>query len=217
MTLILKQTQSKTQAYWDRMREVVCSPKFHLFFLNARFKANFIDAPFYRRLMSIAFAIIIISIVTITHTWLTFLVAWVFPLTILYHISALCQIASEHLWGSTGSKESKSHGRFCGEQPPQSNDFSEWSIWWCKMLFYHLPVRLAIFSDPSIGPHDNHHEESKDDRDGANAIYNRQRQVQAGKEYCEYWGLHNAMEAVFLNLAEQAPLSDEEIDRLINS
>jgi hypothetical protein len=206
-----------TKFYWRKFRQTLVSPQFHWFFLESRLKANFVDAPLYRRLMSIVFSSIAIAIVTLTHSWTTFLVAWVFPLTFLYHISALCQICSEHLWGATGSIESKSHGRFCGEVPPVGGSFKAWIGWTLRMLFYHLPVRIAVLSDPEICPHDHHHQYPKDDQDWANTIYNRQQEVDTGAEYREYWGLHNAIKAVFQNLAQQSPLDDAEIQRLIDN
>jgi hypothetical protein len=207
--------KTTTKPYWRKFYQTIFSPQFHWFFLKSRLKANLVDAPLYRRWMSILFLVFTIAIVTVTHSWITFLVAWVFPLTFLYHISTLCQICSEHLWGSSGSIENKSHGRFNGEKLPVDGDVKSWAIWWCKMLFYHLPVRVAVLSDPEIGPHDHHHGYPKDDKDWANTIYNRQHQINAGAEYREYWGIHNAMDAMFFNLAEQFPLSEEEIQRLI--
>ncbi|WP_041392182.1 hypothetical protein [Pleurocapsa sp. PCC 7327] len=206
-----------TRLYWRKFRQTLISPQFHWFFLKARLKANLVDAPLYRRLMSLIVALVAISVVTLTNSWATFLVAWVFPLTILYHISALCQICSEHLWGATGSIESKSHGRFCGEAPPFGSTFKDWFGWAIRMFFYHLPIRIAVLSDPEICPHDHHHSYPKDDKNWPNAIYNRQEQVDAGAEYREYWGLHNAMEAVFQNLAEQPSLSEAEIKRLLDN
>ncbi len=208
---------TKTKTYWRKFHQTMFSPQFHWFFLKARVKANLIDAPLYRRWMSIVFISFVLAIVTITHTWMTFLVAWVFPLTFLYHISALCQICSEHLWGAKGSIASKSHGRFCCEQSPPDSNSKSWLIWWVKMLFYHLPMRIFVLSDPEITAHDHHHLFPKDDKDWSNTIDNRQHQVNVGLEYREYWGLHNAIDAVFQNLAAQEPLSDEEIQCLINN
>jgi hypothetical protein len=49
------------------------------------------------------------------------------------------------------------------------------------------------------------------------ANYERQHLVDAGLvKSAEYWGLHNAMNAVFEHLAQQEPLSPAEIDRLLN-
>ncbi|MDJ0689706.1 MAG: hypothetical protein QNJ41_14480 [Xenococcaceae cyanobacterium MO_188.B32] len=206
-----------TKLYWRNFRQTVVSPRFHWFFIKSRLQANWVDAPLYRRLMSLVFTLFAITIVTLTNSWATFLVAWVFPLIILYHISALCQICSEHLWGATGSIQSKSHGRFGGETPPLKGTFKDWFGWTLRMVFYHLPVRIFVLCDPEICAHDHHHHYPKDDKNWANAIYNRQQQVDTGAEYQEYWGLHNAMEAVFQNLSEQPALSDAEIKRLINN
>jgi hypothetical protein len=206
---------NNTKLYWRKFRQTLVSPQFHWFFLKARLQANWIDAPPYRRLMSSIFTLAAIAVVTLTNSWTTFFVAWVFPLTFLYQISAPCQICSEHLWGATGSIESKSHGRFCGEAPPFEGTFQAWLSWTLRMMFYHLPVRIFVLCDPEICPHDHHHNYPKDDKDWANAIYNRQAQVDTGAEYREYWGLHNAIEAVFQNLAQQPLLSDPEIQSLI--
>jgi len=84
------------------------------------------------------------------------------------------------------------------------------------MLFYHLPVRLCVLCDPEIGPHDHHHSYPKDDKNWPNAIYNRQRQVETGADYREYWGLHNAIDVVFWNLAKLPPLTETEIERILN-
>lgn len=205
---------NNTRPYWRKFRQTLLSPQFHWFFLKARLKANLIDAPLYRQLMSIVFILAVVTAVTVTQSWTTFIVAWLFPLTFLYHISALCQICSEHLWGAEGNIESKSHGRFCGETPPFGGNFPNWLGWTLKMLLYHLPVRVGVLSDPEICPHDHHHHYPKDDKNWANAVYNRQEQVDAGANYREFWGIHNAMEAVFQSLANTPPLSEAEIKRL---
>jgi hypothetical protein len=205
---------NSTKTYWRKFRQTILSPQFHWFFLQARLKANLIDAPLYRRLMSILFIVAMVTAVTLTESWFTFCIAWILPLTVLYHISALCQICSEHLWGASEGNKNKSHGRFCGENPPLGATFWDWLMWLLRMLFYHLPVRVGVLSDPEICPHDHHHHYPKDDKNWPNAIYNRQKQVDTGAEYREYWGLHNAIEAVFQSLANTPPLSEAEIKRL---
>jgi hypothetical protein len=204
--------------YQRKFIEQLFDPKFHWLFIKARLKANFIDAPLYRRSMSAIFALITISLVSITHSWLTYLIVWVFPLTILYHMSALAQFTSEHLWLSdSDDNTTKSHARFCGEAPPSSKSVQAWSIWWLKIAFYHLPVRIAVLC-AELMVHDIHHNHPKQDKEGwTNIIYERQRLVEAGLvTTAEYWGLHAAINAVFENLAEQEPLAPAEIDRLLN-
>ncbi len=209
--------KNSTSKYWQLFFQTLVSLQFHWFSLKGRIKANWVDAPPYRCLMSLIFTVAVLVVVTTTNCWTTFLVALVFPLSGLYHISTLCQICSEHLWGATGSIESKSHGRFCGESPPLSGSVTDWLGWILRMLCYHLPVRIAILSDPEICQHDLHHNFPRADKDWANATYSRQAQVEAGAEYREYWGLHNALEAVFQSLADTPSLSEEEIQRLISN
>lgn len=209
---------ANTKPYWRQFRRNLVSPKFHWFFLKTRLKANLIDAPFYRRLMSIVFILAVVATVTVTNSWVTFLVAWVFPLTFLYHISALCHLTSEHLWGNTTAAiENKSHSRFCGEAFPRDHSLNERLGWFLRMAFYHLPVRLGVFAEPENTLHNIHHNEPRIDRDWANLTYSAQKQVDEGTEYREYWGLHNAIEAVFQSLADTSPLADEAIQRLIDN
>lgn len=84
--------------YWQLLRQTVLSPRFHWLFLCARLIANFKTAPVYRRLMATVWTAAVLSMVTLTHLLPAFIVAWLFPLTVLYHISALLQFSSEHRW-----------------------------------------------------------------------------------------------------------------------
>lgn len=201
---------NSTKPYWKLLLRVIRSPRFHWFFLKARLKSNFVTSPQYRRLMSLGFALAVILAVTMTNHWVIFIVAWVFPLTVLYHISALFQLLSEHCWGAEGSIESKSHGRFCGEAPPFGGSSRDWLRWLFRMTFYHLPVRVSVLSDPEICPHDFHHNYPKADKNWPNAVYNRQEQVDAGTNYREFWGIHKAIEHVFKNLAQTPELPEED-------
>jgi hypothetical protein len=204
-----------TKIFWSNL----FSWKYYWLFLQARFKANFIDAPAYRRLMSILWALTTIGLLCITKDWPIYLVVWVIPTTIIYQCSALCQFSTEHLWGSLSpNNEIKSHARFCGENLPLNNSLKDWSYWWAKMLLYHLPVRVGILSAELIN-HDLHHLLPKEDKASwFNIIYARQQLEETGLvKSAEHWGIHNAANAVFQNLADQDPLTPEEIDRIINS
>jgi hypothetical protein len=207
-----------SKSYKRKFIEQLFDPKFHWLFFKARLKVNFVDAPLYRRVMSVLFALITICVVSITNAWLTYLIVWVFPLTILYHMSALAQFTSEHIWLSdSDDNTTKSHARFCGEAPPTNDHFQDWTWWWLKIALYYLPIRIAVLCAELIA-HDIHHTHPKQDKEGwRDIIYERQRLVDAGLvKSAEYWGLHNAMNAVFENLAEQEPLSLAEIDQLLN-
>jgi hypothetical protein len=57
-----------TQPYWRKFRQTLVSPKFHWFFFKSRLKANFVDAPLYRRLMSLVWILVAIAFITVTHS-----------------------------------------------------------------------------------------------------------------------------------------------------
>ena len=86
------------EALWRRLYWTVVSPRFHYLFLVARFKANYVTAPVYRRIMSGCYAVAVVVGLIFTGAWLPWLIAWVFPVFFLYHIAALLQFICEHRW-----------------------------------------------------------------------------------------------------------------------
>lgn len=84
--------------YWRLLFKTLFSPRFHWLFLRARLIANFVTAPLYRCLMAVIWTGIVLLGVAITNAWFAFFAAWLFPLTVLYHIAALFQFVSEHRW-----------------------------------------------------------------------------------------------------------------------
>ncbi|WP_254564991.1 hypothetical protein [Oscillatoria sp. HE19RPO] len=209
-----------TKFYWRKLRTTAISPYFHGLFLRNRFLSNFVTSPLYRRAMAIIWVSVVVVVVTLTHTWFAFLVAWVFPLTILYQISALLQFTSEHRWlvvpgiGKPAIAR-KSLGRFMGETPPDapfSEQPREWLLWLLRMLGYHLPARIAVISG-ELPEHDWHHRHPNH-KDWANGVYHRQRDIEAGcpnwpEEYTEVWGLFNAVDCVFKGLSQMPPAAEE--------
>lgn len=201
------QTTVNTKPYWRLFFRVIVSPNFHRLFFKARLQANFVTSPLYRRLVAVGFTVAVGVGVAVTHSFPTFIVVWVFPLTFLYHIAALLQFLSEHDWAATGTNNSKSHGRFCGEAPPFGQSPLAWLLWGLRMV-YHLFIRIAVLSG-EMAEHDWHHKSPKTQKDWANGVYARQREVEAGAEYTEFWGLENAIDHVFQSFA-QAPALPED-------
>jgi len=189
------------EAYWQKLYQTMISPSFHWFFLKRRFLSNYVTATLQRRIMALAWLIIIVTIVIQTNSFSTFIVSWVIPLTFCYHISALCQYCSEHLFFATSG--SKSLGRFCGEALPKAS-FREcpqaWIGWLFRMIFYHLPVRIAVL--PGTLPEHDFHHKYPSDSNWMNGKYSRQREIDAGVQgYVDIWGLHNALDYVFEHLS----------------
>lgn len=202
-----------TKPYWRKLGKTAFSPRFHGLFLHARFLSNFMTAPLYRRAIAVIWVAIVAIAVAASDTWVAFCVAWIFPLTFVYHISALLQFTSEHRWlviPGTGKRAiaQKSLARFMGEAPPNAA-FSEeplaWLYWVVRLLGYHLPARIAIICG-ELPEHDFHHRHPNS-KDWPNGIYARQRDVEAGcpnwpEEYTEVWGLFEAVECVFEGLSQ---------------
>jgi hypothetical protein len=185
------------------------SPRFHWLFFKARLVSNYVTAPLHRRLMSWAWLGFVLTVATLTNSFDMLLVSWVIPLTFFYHNAALLQFCSEHLW--LGKIGSRSIGRFCGEATPTVS-FREsplaWVAWVFRMVFYHLPVRVAILPG-TLPVHDYHHRHASK-KDWVNEIYHRQREIESGAEgYVDIWGLHNALDYVFEHLSNTPAVTED--------
>ena len=207
---------------WRRLALTPFSIRFHRLFLSARIRANFgRDISMSRRLASVAFAAIIVTSVIVTGTWLELLISWVFPMTILYHVSALLQFMSEHKWlrvdvpGATRklTLARLTAGRFMGERAPISGSKGlravvAWTQWLARMALIHLPARAFVIVG-DLPAHDWHHRHAYDN--WTVAAYERQHDLEAGcpgwpEVYTEVWGLRCAIDAVFQLWSELPPI-----------
>ncbi|MBX9787488.1 MAG: hypothetical protein K2Y37_01105 [Pirellulales bacterium] len=145
------------------------SPRVHAVFLLARVRANVVSCPAYRRAMTLAWWSIVALAVTATQTWLPFFIGCVFPMTVLYHMSAMCQFVTEHFWTRRRQpgQSAKQHyfsmlvNRHLGDPLPACGLsglewLSAWTLWWARLYFYHAPFRLAILVG-DLPVHGSHH------------------------------------------------------------
>ena len=86
------------RALWTRLYKTVVSPSFHYQLLQWRLRENFTVAPRYRCLLSGVFAVGAAAGLTLSGSWLPWLVAWGIPIFPLYHVATLLQFVSEHRW-----------------------------------------------------------------------------------------------------------------------
>ncbi|TAK14723.1 MAG: hypothetical protein EPO32_00940 [Anaerolineae bacterium] len=212
-------------ALWRRLWWTVVSPRFHRIFLQARLKANFISAPSYRRFMSLVWWTAQLSLVSWLGLWSEYAIAWVFPLTILYHISALLQFTCEHRWLQIRDPKQSGRwvlarltaGRFMGEPAPDqgwhgAKKVVAWLTWFGRMLFLHLPARVFVLMG-DLPQHDHHHRHPES-LTWVNAAYARQEDLEAGspgwpEPYSEVWGLGNAIDHVFEVLSSLPPIDNK--------
>ncbi len=207
---------------WNNYWKTLISPYFHWVFLQTRFKSNFINAKPWRIVASVIWWVAVLALIYFTSTWLWFLLGGVFPLTIIYHCSAISQFLSEHLWlyntDNHGLVEhltkkeqmlrSKviSPARFFGEAPPvQGANAGQWVVWTFRMLFIHLPLRVAVIPTPDLVWHPIHH--SKSNSDWRNVDFQSLEWVKnKPDEYIPIWGLSNAIDLVFDTMSQKEPL-----------
>jgi len=211
----------KANTLWKKLFVVMFSPKFHWFFLKSRFYSNLINRPLGWRLLAIVWALTISIGLAMTFVWWHIaLVVWL-PIFIFYNASALLQFITEHAWmisdkspKSLDSYADRCWGRFFGDACPaielRGVDAAiQWSIWSCRMLFVHAPIRFGCFVG-DLPAHDWHHLCTFKDYDPASwpvALYSRQLMIDSGHglgmESRELWGLHSMLNHAF-NLLESA-------------
>lgn len=214
------------QALWRRMVLTCVDPRFHLLFLRFRFTSNFVSPSPWRRIVAAVYAATLLAVVALWGAWVPFVVAWVIPVTVLYHVSALLQFTSEHKWLRVRDPLQPrrlflarlTSGRFSGEAAPprglpRVESAAAWTRWGLRMTLVHLPAR-AIVLVGDLPQHDWHHRMIN--REWPDAAYSRQRDLQAGcpgwpERYSEVWGLVPALHAVFQVLSAVPPVAEETV------
>ncbi len=204
---------------WRRVLRCACSPTFQAKSTCGRFISHFRGTSKAYRILLVTVLISQVALVTLTGSWLAYVVAWLFPLTILFNIAAILRLSSRHIFPVAGQRLSGraaiggyTHGIFIGERAPEQDPWSwawaaQWTRWWLRLLFVHLPSRLMVLVGD--GPcHDFHHRYPKS-KDWANYMFARQQDVDSGHpgwpDYTEVWGLKNAIDAVFMSLDKADP------------
>lgn len=230
--------------YWRKLATSVVSPKFHWQFTMARLRWNVLspETPRWRRAAAIAFhgslALVAVGL-SITLGSLfplsLYLFAWIVPLGPLFAISALIQWCSEHKWlivetAAPGMPyrvllARLTNGRFVGDVLPGSRAelgwlpwLGHWILWWLRLLFVHLWVRLYLLCG-DLPVHDYHHRHARDKK-WVQALYSRADAVahpSPGDEpWTEVWNLTNAINSIFDTLSSLPPLPNRQ-PRLSNS
>jgi len=225
---------------WRRLARTILSPRFHALYLFYRLKANFWTCPGYRKAMAIGFHGGLLATALAVGAFPTYVVAWLFPITILQHISALLQFSCEHRWLLVREPDEPAQvylarltvGRFLGDPAPppgltRGRAALAWTVWTIKMLSYHLACRTFVLIG-DLPVHDFHHRHPSSP-EWPDAIYARQQDIDAGcpgwkEPYDEVWGLHNAIDAVFEiwselgdAIAALAPLRPAEVEEVLRS
>jgi hypothetical protein len=203
--------------------KALVSPRFHASFLFARVRSN-LQRPFPANVAAVGWlGVLFVGLPLLFGLVPVALAVWL-PMIVIYQMSALMQLATEHVWllgpltaDRTEDYAARCHGRFCGERVPKDGvtpaTFGAWVGWWGRTLTVHFPVRLCVLVG-DLPAHDWHHLCGllKHRQSGwTSAIYERQRAidsgVSAGMETRELWGYGNMLTHVFyaMSCAPQLP------------
>lgn len=206
---------------WRHLAWTLVSPRFHFLFLRGRLRSNFVAASRPRRLAAIALWLTVALMLATHPAWIVpFVILWVVPLTLGYHMSSLLQFASEHLWllpcrgeGTREHAKALTRGRFCGDALPDADlrgfaRLRAWAIWWLRLLTLHAVVRIAVLPG-DLTHHDLHHLRPHD-FDWANADAVRLEMLAEGVALNETWGLFAALDEVFVVLSSLPPMNVDE-------
>ena len=209
----------KPDEYWRHLSWRLVSPQFYVKGILTRLHANLIEVTGSRRAASWAFGFSMLVTVSYTGTWIEWLVAYVFPVVVLFQAAGLVQLISEHTYVHVGRGRDPKRlvwtrltiDRFFGEMPPESGAaLSAWARWWFRMLFVHFPARL-LFVPLDLPSHSWHHANPLS-FDWVRAPFARreyaERTVVAAAPLPEVWGLGNALSRTFDHLAVVPPDAD---------
>ena len=193
--------------YWKMFFGMLLSPQFHLTYALYRLRANFVAAPFLRKLAAVLWtlALVVLSILG-GWTW-ELLLVWMVPAWPLYQMSGLTQLLTEHNWVRIGDGKERvtvvlgrlTHARFFGEAVPEPGaGYVAWLAWFLRMLLIHFPQRLLV-AQADLTNHDFHHRVSHGD--WSNSAYARRddalKPSSQWPEYTERWGFCAAASDTF--------------------
>lgn len=211
---------------WNKRRLIfsMMSPLFHLKFFLGRVKACFWSPSLIHNTFAIVFWLLILTYISANDLWLTFLVGWLFPMTILYQISTTLRLTLEHLFPETSVMQLRdlifvcraTANIYCGEMPPAKTgvfwaDQLALRTWDIKMFFVHFLFERLFILVADTPNHALHHRFPKSD--WHNAPYTHQIDVEKDlfpypypEPYIEIWGAIQAIDLTLESLAKQPPL-----------
>lgn len=194
---------------WQRLLISFISPVSHTRWIFGRFKNCFLSLNFLHNVTAIFLWLSLILVIDHFHLWTQFITAWLFPLTVLYHISRILRLTAEHRWPTTDINNSRGKIFVClstiavfnGEELPSKTEnhlynFFQFLYWSTKMIFVHLFARVFVLVGDTPC-HDYHHRRPSS-REWTNYILAREEDKVKGcpgypMNYDEIWGLFNAI------------------------
>jgi fatty acid desaturase len=208
------------QEYWKRLWWSIILPGSYLRYARYRLWDWHKSTP--RTLVPmLGFAFSLLAGAWYASAMMSLLLAYVVPLFVVFNITGLVGTFSEHHWGCLrdhGSARDRmvllSQGRYLLDEAPDPKlpapqRYRRWLLWWVRLVFYHLPTRIAVL--PGYTLHHDHHHRHPQTEDWANATYERAEHVWNGcpgfldHPHTHAWSLGEAIDRVFTRMAAAPP------------
>ncbi|MET0624906.1 MAG: fatty acid desaturase [Pyrinomonadaceae bacterium] len=190
-----------------RLLTALVSPRFHLRVLRGRVVSHFAGTSWRKRVAAAAYGAGLLFIPFATGAWLSFLLAIVVPLVLLYQISQLLRLCAEHSWseevGAGRTREDYAEltsAVFIGAAPPAGVGSTgarvlSWGVWGFSMTGHALARACVMVGDTPC--HDDHHQHPTS-RGWCDYQTSRQHNLErAAQNYREKWGLLRTIDANF--------------------
>ena len=202
---------------WIRLMFSFISPIAHARWLLNRVRNCFLSLNILHNMAAITIWFGLIFIVNYHHLWSQFLIIWLFPLTVLYHISRILRLVAEHRWPDSEVLNSRGKMFIClstvavfnGEalQEKAKNEVDNFFslVWWSIKMMAHLFARVFVLVGDTPC-HDYHHRRPSS-REWVNYAFAREQDKEKNcpgypLNYSEIWGLFNAINQNFKSLSE---------------
>ena len=112
---------------WSNFYRKLVSPWFHYTFLRSRIVSNLSKGPMLRKIAVVLYGLSLLAC-AIFLSWPVVIFGWIFPLTILYHMSALGQFCSEHRWLKMTDENGTVDNLSQSERVVRSRVLTDWTI-----------------------------------------------------------------------------------------
>jgi fatty acid desaturase len=206
--------------YYRRLAWLIFTPWTYLLYARYRLWDWQKEEPWERKTMVWTFAAALVTGAWYFNLLEALFLVYVVPLFVVMNASGLLGTFSEHHWGTLLDKPSRTRllllqqARFLLDPAPDralpwQQRAGRWVLWWARLLFYHLPVRVAVLPGDFVH-HDHHHRHPRTE-DWANSAYERFDHLQYGcKEFADFphthaWSIGEAIDRVFTRMSAAPP------------
>lgn len=211
--------------YYRRLAWLILTPQTYLLYTRYRLWDWQKQEPWERKAMVWTFAVALVTGAWYFNLLGALFLVYFLPLFVVFNVSGLLGTFSEHHWGTLLDKPARTRllllqqSRFLLDPAPDralpwKRRAGRWALWWARMLFYHLPVRVAAL--PCDYVHHDHHHRHPRTEDWTNSTYERFDHLQNGcKGFADFphthsWSIGEAIDRVFTRMSAAPPPMGED-------